>query len=255
MNQEYKVEKVTPYDLDRPKKEQVTELFNEIAPLYDKLNGVLSLGIDEYWRREALRWIKHYRPKHILDLATGTGDFSILAHRILKPSKITAADISEGMMAVGKEKVLDRGLEGVISFEQQDSANMSFPDNSFDAVISSFGIRNFQSIDESFQEVFRVLKPGGPFLFIELTTPENKVMKDLYSVYTNHVMPVLSGIFSYKQEEYEYLPNSIAAFPQGRDMMLILQKNGFRDIRLRRLTLGIVTLYIGEKKSSRKIGY
>lgn len=247
MKQEYNVEKVTPYDKVRPKREQVTELFNEIAPLYDKLNGVLSLGIDEYWRREALRWIKHYHPDHVLDLATGTGDFAILAHNILQPRKITAADISTGMMEVGKEKVEARGMQHIISFEQQDSAAMTFPDNTFDAVISSFGIRNFQSIDESFQEVLRVLKPGAPFLFAELTVPEKKPVKDLYTIYTKHVMPVLSGIFSYKQEEYEYLPNSIAAFPQGRDMMLILKKNGFKNIRLRRLTLGITTLYIGEK--------
>lgn len=247
MSHEYKVERVTPYDPKRPKKEQVTELFNEIAPLYDKLNGVLSLGIDEYWRQEALRWIRHYRPQHILDLATGTGDFAILAQRILHPETITAADISEGMMAVGREKVRGKGLQHIISFEQQDSAAMTFPDNTFDAVISSFGIRNFYSIDQSFQEVLRVLKPGAPFLFAELTTPEQTPMKELYGIYTKHVMPVLSGIFSYKQEEYDYLPNSIAAFPQGREMMLVLKKNGFRNIRMRRLTLGITTLYIGEK--------
>ncbi len=247
MSHKYKVEGVTPYDPNRPKKEQVTELFNEIAPLYDKLNGVLSLGIDEYWRREALRWIRYYRPRHILDLATGTGDLAILANRILQPEKITAADISEGMMAVGKEKVRGRGLQHIISFEQQDSAAMTFPDNTFDAVISSFGIRNFYSIDHSFQEVLRVLKPGAPFLFLELTTPEQAPMKELYNIYTKHVMPVLSGIFSYKQEEYDYLPNSIAAFPQGREMMLVLKKNGFKNIRMRRLTLGITTLYIGEK--------
>lgn len=247
MSHEYKVEGVTPYDPNRPKKEQVTELFNEIAPLYDKLNGVLSLGIDEYWRQEALRWIRHYRPQHILDLATGTGDFAILAQRILHPETITAADISEGMMAVGKEKVRGKGLQHIISFEQQDSAAMTFPDNTFDAVISSFGIRNFYSINQSFQEVLRVLKPGAPFLFAELTTPEQTPMKELYGIYTKHVMPVLSGIFSYKQEEYDYLPNSIAAFPQGREMMLVLKKNGFRNIRMRRLTLGITTLYIGEK--------
>src|SRR5690554_3993092 len=247
MSHEYKVEGVTPYDPNRPKKEQVTELFNEIAPLYDKLNGVLSLGIDEYWRREALRWIRNYRPKHILDLATGTGDFAILAQRILHPETITAADISEGMMAVGNEKVSERGLQHIISFEQQDSAAMTFPDNTFDAVISSFGIRNFYSINQSFQEVLRVLKPGAPFLFAELTTPEQTPMKELYGIYTKHVMPVLSSIFSYKQEEYDYLPNSIAAFPQGREMMLVLKKNGFRNIRMRRLTLGITTLYIGEK--------
>ena len=247
MSQKYKVEGVTPYAQTRPKKEQVTELFNQIAPLYDKLSGVLSLGIDEYWCREALRWIRHYHPEHILDLATGTGDLAILAHHILHPKKITAVDISEGMMAVGDENVMAKGLQQVISFEKQDSAALTLPDNTFDAVISSFGIRNFHSIDNSFQEVYRVLKPGAPFLFLELTVPEQKVIKELYTLYTNHIMPVLSGIFSYRQEEFEYLPNSIAAFPQGRDMMLVLKKHGFKNIRLRRLTLGTTTAYIGEK--------
>lgn len=243
----YKVEKVTPYDPDSPKKEQINKLFDEIAPLYDKLNSVLSLGLDLYWRKESLRSIKKYRPEHILDLATGTGDFSILAHDILLPDKITAADISEGMMAVGKEKVKSKGLQGIISFEQQDSAAMTFDDDTFDAVISSFGVRNFYSIDQSFREVLRVLKPGGIFMFVELTTPEQKPMKGLYNIYNKHVMPTLSGLFSYKKEEYLYLPDSIAAFPQGRDMMLILQKNGFRNIRLRRLTLGVTTIYLAEK--------
>ena len=242
----YKVERITPYDPDRPKQEQVTDLFNEIAPVYDKMNGILSLGID-YWRGEALRSIRIYQPGHILDIATGTGDLAIQAYHVLQPKKIVAADISTGMMEIGKEKVRAKGLQDIISFEQQASEAMTFPGNTFDAVISSFGVRNFQSIDQSFQEALRVLKPGGVFLFLELTTPEQAPMKELYSIYTRHVMPMLSGFFSRKQKEYAYLPNSIAAFPQGREMMLILKKNGFRNIRLRRFTLGITTMYLAEK--------
>ena len=243
----YKVESVNPYDSDRPKKEQIIEMFDNIASKYDKLNGVLSLGMDEYWRRETLGVLKNYPHNHILDVATGTGDFAILAHKILQPESIIAIDISEGMMAVGEKKVSEKGLEDVITFDSQDCANLKFNDNSFDAVTSSFGVRNFENIDKSFQEVLRVLKPGGVFLFIELTRPEKSPIKELYNTYTEHIMPYLSDMFSTEQKAYNYLPSSIEAFPQGREMMLILKNNGFRKIRLRRLTLGITTLYIAEK--------
>lgn len=243
----YKVEKVNPYNPDQPKKEQVKRMFDSIAPKYDKLNGTLSLGIDDYWRNDALKELRKYPHKQLLDIATGTGDFAILAQKILQPEKITAVDISEGMMNVGKEKVKAKGLQDIITFEVQDCANLTFADNSFDAVTIAFGVRNFEDIDKSFQEILRVLKAGGLFLFIELTTPQETPMKQLYATYTKYVMPVLSGIFSTEQRAYNYLPESIAAFPQGREMMLILKKNGFTNIRLRRYTLGIVTLYMAEK--------
>ncbi|NLU30053.1 MAG: bifunctional demethylmenaquinone methyltransferase/2-methoxy-6-polyprenyl-1,4-benzoquinol methylase UbiE [Bacteroidales bacterium] len=243
----YDVEKVHPYETGTSKKEQVEAMFNEIAPNYDKLNGLLSLGIDDYWRKESIKALKPYRPEYILDIATGTGDFAILAKKILQPRRIIGIDISEGMMAVGRDKVKRKGLERVITFERQDSSALFFPDQSFDAVTAAFGIRNFENIDKSFREVLRVLKPGGVFLFIELTTPEATPMKELYSLYTKYVMPVLSNTMATEQRAYEYLPESIAAFPQGREMMLILKKNGFRNIRLRRFTMGIATLYMAEK--------
>jgi demethylmenaquinone methyltransferase/2-methoxy-6-polyprenyl-1,4-benzoquinol methylase len=243
----YKVEKVNPYNADQRKNDQVTRMFNDIAPMYDRLNGALSLGIDDYWRSDSLKELRKYKPRHMLDIATGTGDFAILAQKILQPETITAVDISEGMMAVGREKVAKRGIDDIIRFEYQDCAEMTFADNSFDAATVSFGVRNFEDIDKSFQEVRRVVKPGGVFLFIELTTPDKSPMKELYSTYTKYVMPFLSGLFDTEQRAYQYLPESIAAFPQGREMMLILKKNGFRNIRLRRYTLGITTLYIAEK--------
>ncbi len=243
----YKVEKVRPYETETSKTEQVEEMFNEIASNYDKLNGLLSLGIDNYWRREAAKALKPFRPEKILDVATGTGDFAILLQKILKPKRIVGVDISERMMDVGREKVKQRGMEQVISFERQDCATMTFTDDTFDAVAVSFGVRNFEDIDKSFSEVLRVLKPGGVFLFLELSTPEVTPMKELYKLYTRHVMPLLSNSMATEQRAYEYLPESISAFPQGREMMLILKKNGFTNIRLRRLTLGITTMYIAEK--------
>ena len=243
----YKVESVNPYDSERPKKEQMSEMFDNLANTYDRLNGILSLGIDEYWRRESLKVLREYPHNHILDVATGTGDFAILAHKILKPKRIDAVDISKGMMAVGEQKIKEKGLTDIIKFDHQDCADMTFEDNTFDAAVSSFGIRNFEDIDKSFQEVLRVLKPDGIFLFIELTRPEKSPVKELYNIYTEHVMPFISQKLATGKNEYEYLPNSIGAFPQGRDMMLILKKNGFRRIRLRRLTMGITTLYIAEK--------
>lgn len=243
----YNVESVNPYDSERSKKEQIIEMFDSIASNYDQLNGVLSLGIDGYWRREALGALKKYPHNNILDVATGTGDFAILAHKILKPEYITAIDISEGMMAVGAEKVRERGLQDIITFDRQDCANLTLNDDTFDAVISSFGVRNFEDIDKSFQEIIRVLRPGGIFMFVELTKPDKSPLKELYSTYTNHIMPFLSDLFATEQKAYNYLPSSIEAFPQGREMMLILKKNGFRRIRLRRLTLGITTMYIAEK--------
>lgn len=243
----YKVEKVRPYETEASKTEQVEEMFDEIAPNYDKLNGLLSLGIDNYWRREAVKALKPFRPEKILDVATGTGDFSILLQKILKPKRIVGVDISEGMMEVGREKVKQRGMEQVISFERQDCVALTFPDDTFDAVTASFGVRNFEDIDKSFSEVLRVLKPGGVFLFLELSTPEVTPMKELYELYSRYVMPLLSNSMATEQRAYEYLPESISAFPQGREMMLILKKNGFTNIRLRRLTLGITTMYIAEK--------
>lgn len=243
----YKVEKINPYNNHQPKKDQVSHMFDEIATNYDRLNRTLSLGIDRYWRRDALKELKKYRPRHILDIATGTGDLAILACRILHPENITAIDISDGMMEVGKKKVKAEGLGDIISFDNQDCSALSFPDNSFDAAMAAFGVRNFENIDVSFQEVLRVLKPGGVFLFIELTSPEKTPVKELFTTYTRYVMPFLSGLFNTEQRAYRYLPESIAVFPQGRGMMLIMKKNGFTNIRLRRYTLGIATLYVAEK--------
>ena len=251
----YNVEKIRPYNTAESKREQVSHMFDAIAPNYDKLNGVLSMGIDKYWRREAMKVLYRFRPKHVLDIATGTGDFAILAAKIARPDQVIGIDISEGMMQIGRQKVEKQGFNDVISFEKQDCANLRFLDNTFDAAIAAFGVRNFEDIDTSFREILRVLRPGGVFLFLELSTPEKTPIKQLYEVYSNYVMPLMADRLATEKRAYEYLPKSIAAFPQGKEMMQILKKNRFTKIRLRRLTLGICTMYIAEKPIEKGLKY
>ena len=243
----YKVEKVHPYSANHSKKKQMEHLFNNIGPTYDKLSRTFSLGIDYYWRSDALKELRKYPHKKILDIATGTGNFAIIAQKILQPKQIIAVDICPQMLQICQQKVNEKGLQDTITFEKQDCANLSYPDNSFDSVITCFGIRNFEDIDKSIQETLRVLKPGGLFLSLELTKPENTPMKQLHMIYCRYIIPALSHILNSDEHSYDYLLSSIAAFPQGREMMLILKKNGFTNIRLRRYTLGVVTLYLAEK--------
>lgn len=243
----YKVEDIHPYGNKHSKKEQVADMFNQIAGGYDRLNGLLSLGKDGYWRRQAIKVLKKYPHNLILDVATGTGDFALLANKILKPQRIVGVDISEGMMEEGRKKVAQKGLEHIITFDKQDCSSLSFQDDTFDAVTIAFGVRNFENIDDSFGEVLRVLKPGGVFLFLELTSPQLPPVKQVYNLYSTYIMPSIARLLKAEKRAYEYLPESIAAFPQGKEMMEILKANGFTNIRLRRLTMEICTLYIAEK--------
>lgn len=247
MSNHYKSEKIIPYNSGESKKEQVGQMFDNIAPGYDRLNSVLSLGNDYFWRKSALSKLVPYQPKKILDIATGTGDFAILAEKILKPESIIGIDISEGMMKIGQEKVKEKHLESTITFEQQDCSNMSFPDDSFDAATVAFGVRNFEFIDHSFQEIHRVLKPKGHFLFMELATPVKFPMKQLYLLYAKYVIPTIGRLLSTEKNAYNYLPESIYAFPQGNEMIDILKKNGFKNVRYKTYTGGVCSLYIAEK--------
>ena len=244
----YDVEKLNPYYSSLSKTEQVSHMFDDIAPSYDKLNGLLSLGIDKYWRRAAIEELREDAPKTILDIATGTGYFAFLSLDLLQPERIVGIDISEGMLKVAEEKAKERDVTDLITFEIQDSTAMSFPDNTFDAATVAFGVRNFENIDKGFSEILRVLKPGGKFIFLELSHPEKVPFKNLYDFYEKKVIPTIGGLISNNKEAYEYLPKSIRAFPQGRDMMMILKKNGFVNIRMRQLTLGVCSLYIAEKE-------
>ena len=242
----YKQESVTPYG-EGSKQEQIRRMFDKIAPSYDRLNHALSLGIDRRWRRTAVDALGIHQPQQILDIATGTGDFALLLAKRIKPQHIVGADISEGMMAVGREKVKEEGLQNVISFQYEDCMQLSFPDGSFDAVTSSYGVRNFQNLDKGLQEMQRVLRPGGHLLIVELTPPPCFPMKQLFWLYAHVVMPLLGRLISHDDSAYTYLPASMEAFPQPEQMEGILRKAGFTEVQWRRFTFGISTMYRATK--------
>ncbi|MBR3480518.1 MAG: bifunctional demethylmenaquinone methyltransferase/2-methoxy-6-polyprenyl-1,4-benzoquinol methylase UbiE [Prevotella sp.] len=239
----YQQETITPYSQGSAKAAQVETMFDNIAPTYDTLNHRLSWNIDRSWRRKAIKALEPYKPQDILDIATGTGDFAIMAAQMLAPTRLVGTDISEGMMNVGREKVKQLGLEDVISFEREDCLNLSYAENSFDAVTAAFGIRNFANLDKGLSEMCRVLRPGGHLSIVELTTPPHFPMKQLFHVYSHTVLPVYGRLISKDQSAYSYLTKTIEAFPQGERMMEILLKAGFKEASFQRLTFGICTLY------------
>ena len=222
-------------------------MFDNIAPTYDALNHRLSWDIDKGWRRKAIGLLAPFHPQSILDIATGTGDFAILAAQMLHPEKLIGADISEGMMNIGKEKVKKLGLDDIVSFKKEDCMAMSFEDNTFDAVTAAFGIRNFQDLDRGLKEMCRVLKKGGHLSIAELTTPVSFPMKQLFHIYSHTFLPVYGKLISKDSSAYSYLTATIEAFPQGEKMMEILKKAGFSKVSFKRLTFGICTLYFAEK--------
>lgn len=244
---DYSLEHIKPYGKDGKKSEQVEEMFDHIAPTYDKLNHTLSLGIDYSWRKKAINTLRPFHPKRIMDVATGTGDFAILACRELKPDELTGIDISEGMMNVGREKVKRAHLSDKISFVREDCTSLSFADDTFDAVTVAFGIRNFEGLDKGLTEMCRVLNPGGHLVILELSTPHRFPMKQLFAIYSKVVMPLLGKCLSKDNSAYTYLPQSIRAFPQGEVMQEIIRKAGFSQVSFRRLTFGICTLYTATK--------
>jgi demethylmenaquinone methyltransferase/2-methoxy-6-polyprenyl-1,4-benzoquinol methylase len=242
----YQQERITPYH-DGDKTAQVEAMFDNIAPSYDKLNHRLSWNIDRGWRKKAIRQLAPFRPQTMLDIATGTGDFAILAAQMLKPSKLIGADISEGMMAVGQQKVKQAGLDGIISFAKEDCLNLSYASETFDAVTAAFGIRNFSDLDKGLQEMCRVLKKGGHLSIVELTSPVSFPMKQLFKVYSHTFLPLYGRLISKDKSAYSYLTKTIEAFPQGERMTEILQRAGFSDASFRRLTFGICTMYFATK--------
>lgn len=243
----YKQEEIKPYNGNGEKGQLVEKMFDNIAPTYDALNHRLSWNIDRGWRRKAIKQLLPFHPQTVLDIATGTGDFAILAAKMLKPRMLMGADISEGMMNVGQQKVKKAGLDNVISFKKEDCMALTFPDNTFDAVTAAFGIRNFQNLDRGLAEMRRVLKPGGHASIAELTTPVGFPMRQLFRIYSHTILPIYGKIISKDPGAYDYLTASIEAFPQGERMMESFKKAGFSKASFRRLTFGICTIYLAEK--------
>lgn len=244
---DYPQQKITPYGSDKSKTEQIEQMFDNIAPTYDKLNITLSMGIDRYWRKKAVDSIKKLCPKKVMDVATGTGDFAILTAKRLKPNCVYATDISEGMMNVGREKAAKEGLQDIIHFQKEDCANLSFEDGTFDAVTVTFGVRNFENLDRGLSEIYRVLRKGGKLVILELTTPEKAPFKQMFNFYSNVIIRKVGGYVSRDKKAYDYLPKTMEAFPQGEEMKRILHSVGYEYVSFERMTFGICTLYVATK--------
>lgn len=238
---------VVPYKAqETSKKEQVAQMFDNISPRYDFLNHFLSLGIDILWRKKAIGLLKKEAPKTILDIATGTGDFAIEA-LVLKPEKIIGVDISEGMLSFGREKIKKLGMDSVIELRSGDSENLPFADNSFDAIIVSFGVRNFENLSRGLSEMNRVLRPGGSCVVLEFSKPRKFPFKQLYNFYFEHILPVIGKLVSKDQAAYTYLPESVQAFPDGENFLQVFEKAGFTHTQCILLTFGISSIYFGKK--------
>ncbi|MDY6206034.1 MAG: bifunctional demethylmenaquinone methyltransferase/2-methoxy-6-polyprenyl-1,4-benzoquinol methylase UbiE [Prevotella sp.] len=243
----YRQEKIKPYGKDGDKGALVEEMFDNIAPTYDTLNHRLSWDIDKVWRRKAIRQLKSAAPQTLLDIATGTGDFAILAAKMLRPQRLVGVDISEGMMEVGRKKVAKEKLEDIITFRKEDCMELSFEDESFDAVTAAFGIRNFSDLDRGLREMCRVLKKGGSLSVVELTRPIKFPMRQLFKLYSHTFLPLYGKLISKDQSAYSYLTATIEAFPQGEQMVEIMRKAGFSEAGFKRLTFGICTMYFAKK--------
>ncbi len=238
---------IKPYEgSDLTKKKQVEQMFDAISPKYDLLNRVLSGGIDIQWRKKVIKIIQKAEPETILDIATGTGDLAIMMAKHTK-AKITGLDLSAGMLEVGKQKVAIEKLQNRIEMVQGDSENLPFPDNSFDCVTVSFGVRNFENLSKGLAEIRRVLKPGGTFVILEFSYPAKFPMKQLYSFYSSTLLPLIGRLVSKDQSAYTYLPESISAFPQGEEMKSILRQVDFLQPQDHRLTFGIASIYSAVK--------
>ena len=232
-----------------PQKEKIQQMFDGIAPDYDRLNHLMSLGVDRSWRRRALREIvTPERPQALLDIACGTGDFALAqARRMHADSRITGLDLSEGMLAVMREKVEKAGLAGRISCEQGDCEQMRLAEGSFDCATIAFGIRNFAHREAALEEILRVLKPGGRLVILELSVPENKLLRWAYNLYFMHFVPWIGGLVSGDKAAYKYLPASVQAFPGRREWTATMVRCGYANVRHRAFTFGLCRMYIGEK--------
>jgi len=238
---------VIPYkNKEGSKKEQVATMFNNISKKYDFLNHFLSLGIDILWRKKAIRLLESSQPKAILDIATGTGDFAIEALK-LNPKKVIGIDISEGMLAVGVEKMKEKKVDHIIELMLGDSENLPFENASFDAYTVGFGVRNFENLEKGLSEMLRVLKPKGRAVILEFSKPKKFPVKHMYNFYFNRILPGIGNMVSKDNAAYTYLPESVNAFPEGKDFIAILNKLGYKEPKAIPLMFGIASIYTATK--------
>ena len=243
-----RVEQVTPFGThETAKTEQVRQMFDSIAPAYDFMNRAMTLGIDIWWRWLAVKRLKRLQPHAILDVATGTGDFALQLHRSLKPCKILGIDLSQKMLDEACRKVKEKGLDQDITFRQDDCMALHLEDETMDAVTVAFGVRNFEHLQQGYREMARVLKPGGMLCVLELSTPTNPLIRWFYDLYSMHIIPWIGSLKSGDKNAYRYLPQSIAAVPQGDDMLQLMRNAGLHDTAYKRLTLGVCTIYTAVK--------
>jgi demethylmenaquinone methyltransferase/2-methoxy-6-polyprenyl-1,4-benzoquinol methylase len=238
---------VKPYGNENiSKKQEVASMFNNISAKYDFLNHFLSLGIDKLWRKRAVRELKSLKPKRILDIATGTGDFALEALKI-NPQNVIGVDISEGMLKVGMEKMKAKQVDHIISLRLGDSENLPFDANTFDAITVGFGVRNFENLKKGLAEMIRVLKPGGRVVVLEFSKPKVFPIKQLFGFYSRVFIPFFGKMFSKDRRAYSYLPESVEVFPEGQNFMDILTEVGYSEVSSIRLSGGIATIYLGTK--------
>ncbi len=227
------------------KAEAVEDMFDAVAPRYDLLNRVLSAGIDRYWRRRAVRMLQDEQPRRVLDVATGTADLALRIERMLHPRETVGVDLSTEMLTRGRDKIAQAGLSPRISLLKADAAALPFDDKTFDAAFVAFGVRNFEDLDAGLSDIRRVLRPGGTLVVLEFSRPRAFPIKQLYNWYSHHVLPRIGGVLSPDQGAYEYLPNSVAAFPDGTDFLQRMADVGYTDLEWTPLTFGIASLYRG----------
>lgn len=240
-------ESVKPYNSEGSKKEQIAQMFDNVAPTYDALNRFLSLGIDVYWRKKAIAKLKSDAPQIVLDVATGTADVAIETNKQLSPSKIFGIDISAQMLEVGRKKIHQLGVGNVIELQLGDSEKLDFQDNSFDAATLSFGVRNFENVEKGLSEIHRVLKPNGKLIVLEFAKPKIFPLKQLFNIYFKYILPLIGKMTSKDPRAYTYLYESVQAFPDREAFTALMQKAGFKKASFEAWTIGIVCCYVGEK--------
>lgn len=245
MEEERKV--VKPYNNEATsKKEEVAEMFDNISKRYDFLNHFLSLGIDKIWRRKAIKKLRDLKPKRILDIATGTGDFAIAALK-LNPKEVIGVDISQGMLNVGIDKMKRKGVDSVITMKLGDSEELPFEDGYFDALTVGFGVRNYENLEKGLKDMLRVLRPGGMAVILEFSKPKKFPMKQAFGFYSKRIIPFFGKRISKDERAYAYLPESVAAFPEGKEFTDILEKIGYTKVSAQTVSGGIATIYSGTK--------